>query len=211
MPQETSSTGQPHDPSVAPTVRASHADRDRTVDTLRIAGGDGRLTLDELDERVEAALTARTTGELAELTADLPPAAETSGSAAAQVKDVIRIEQEGGSFRRDGRWTVPRRIELRSSWGDVTLDFTEAVITQDTLHVDMDMRGGTLRLITTAEIVVNPDSLSVTYGKFKGPRAADPEVPTALHVELVGHITYGRIAVQTPRRPIRKWLHRKPA
>ena len=52
-------------------MRASDADRDRVVDVLRVAVGDGRLTVAELDERLEAALSARTLGELAVLTADL--------------------------------------------------------------------------------------------------------------------------------------------
>ena len=55
-----------------PPLRASHADRDLAVDILRVAAGEGRLTVAELDERLEAALTARTIGELAALTADLP-------------------------------------------------------------------------------------------------------------------------------------------
>lgn len=65
---------------VTPAQRASHAERELTVDILRIAAGDGRLTVAELEERLEVALTARTTGELAELTADLPGgcAAESS-------------------------------------------------------------------------------------------------------------------------------------
>lgn len=37
-------------------LRASHADRDTVVEQLRVAGGDGRLTPEELDERLEAAL-----------------------------------------------------------------------------------------------------------------------------------------------------------
>lgn len=45
-------------------LRASDADRDR-VDVLRVAAGDGRLTVAELDERLEAALSARTLSELA--------------------------------------------------------------------------------------------------------------------------------------------------
>ena len=53
-------------------LRASHADRDRVVEVLRVAAGDGRITADELDQRLEAALTARTLGELAVLTTDLP-------------------------------------------------------------------------------------------------------------------------------------------
>ena len=53
-------------------LRASHVDRDRTVELLRVAAGDGRLTAEELDQRLETALTARTYGELAALTTDLP-------------------------------------------------------------------------------------------------------------------------------------------
>ena len=45
-------------------LRASHEDQDRVAELLRVAVGDGRLTAEELDERLEAALTARTYGEL---------------------------------------------------------------------------------------------------------------------------------------------------
>src|SRR5499427_2236197 len=55
-------------------LRASHEDRDRVVELLRVAAGDGRLSAEELDERLEAALTARTYGELAALSTDLPVA-----------------------------------------------------------------------------------------------------------------------------------------
>ena len=55
-------------------LRASHQDRDRVVELLRVSAGDGRLTAEELDERLELALTARTYGELAGLVADLPAA-----------------------------------------------------------------------------------------------------------------------------------------
>ena len=55
-----------------PDLRASHEDRDRVVDALRVAGGDGRLTAEELDARVERALSARTQGELAALAVGLP-------------------------------------------------------------------------------------------------------------------------------------------
>jgi Domain of unknown function (DUF1707) len=55
-------------------LRASHVDRDNVVEQLRVAAGDGRLTAEELDQRLEAALTARTYSELAVLTTDLPAA-----------------------------------------------------------------------------------------------------------------------------------------
>ncbi|MFE1797257.1 DUF1707 domain-containing protein [Streptomyces sp. NPDC059517] len=79
MSEEISPTGKPSGPGSSPELRASHADRDRVVDVLRIAAGDGLLTADELDERLELALSARTLGELATLTTDLPPTVAPGG------------------------------------------------------------------------------------------------------------------------------------
>jgi Domain of unknown function (DUF1707) len=62
----------PAGPIQALQQRASDADRDIAVDILCAAVGDARLTLAELDQRVGAALSARTHAELAALIADLP-------------------------------------------------------------------------------------------------------------------------------------------
>ena len=182
-------------------LRASHADRDRVVETLTGAAGDGRLTAEELDERVEAALTARTMGELAVLTADLPAVA---GAAAAEVRDVVRIEQHGGSARRGDGWVVPRRLEIQSSLGDVTLDFTQAVITQGTLRIDLDMHLGALRLLIPQGVVVDTDSLVFSYGKTKTRGSGDAGAPVDLRIEIAGQIRLGNIVVRRTRRAVRK-------
>lgn len=182
-----------------PGLRASHADRDRVVDVLRIAAGDGRLTAEELDERLEAALTARTLGELAPLTADLP-APDRGDHPVVEAKEVVRIEQEGAKTRRGDSWVVPRRMEIRSEWGEVTLDFTEAVITYDTLRIDLDMRGGTLRLVTRPGVVVDADSLVTHYAKVKMRRAATSDAPVVLRVEVTGELAFGQVVVRPPRR-----------
>ncbi|MFE1885725.1 DUF1707 SHOCT-like domain-containing protein [Streptomyces diastatochromogenes] len=176
-------------------LRASHADRDRVVDALTAAAGDGRLTAEEHEERVGAALSARTLGELAELTADLPDAA-----GAAPVKDVVRIEQQASSTTRGEGWSVPRGMEIDSEWGDVTLDFTRAAITHDTLHIDLDLRGGTLRLITRPGVVVDTDSLVIGYGTTKVRPAGKPGAPVVLRVEIHGRLNMGRLEVRPPRR-----------
>jgi hypothetical protein len=54
------------------SLRASDADRDAVTERLREAAGEGRLESDELEQRVDSALRARTYGELAWLVADLP-------------------------------------------------------------------------------------------------------------------------------------------
>ncbi|MGY4921906.1 DUF1707 SHOCT-like domain-containing protein [Streptomyces sp. 900105755] len=100
------------------------------------------FTEEELDERLEAALSARTVRELTVLTADLPAVSTSTGTAVADVKDVLRIEGiHSGAVRHEGRWVVPRRLELATAWCSVTLDFTRAVITQDTLRIDMNTAG----------------------------------------------------------------------
>jgi hypothetical protein len=175
-------------------MRASHADRDRIVDVLRVAAGDGRLTLEELDERLEAALSARTVGELAVLTVDLP---EVVGETP-EALEVVRIEQEGSSTRRGDGWLVPRRLEIRSAWGEVTLDFTDAVITRDALHIDLDMRAGALKLLTRPGVVVDTGALVTNYSQIKARGAAD--TPVVLRVRITGEINYGQIVVRPPRR-----------
>jgi len=58
-----------------PALRASDAERERAVAALGAHAGDGRLTVEELDERTAAAYAARTLPELDALMADLPPLA----------------------------------------------------------------------------------------------------------------------------------------
>jgi hypothetical protein len=53
-------------------LRASHADREQVVDTLKEGFVQGRLTKDEFDSRVGEAIAARTYADLATLSADLP-------------------------------------------------------------------------------------------------------------------------------------------
>jgi hypothetical protein len=87
-----------------PPLRASAADRELAVDILRVAAGDGRLTLAELDERLEAALSASTLGELATLTADLPGGAMLHAAAVCPAA-VHRVRQA-----EPGRWALLRSL-----------------------------------------------------------------------------------------------------
>ena len=195
-------------------LRASHEDRDRVVELLRMAAGDGRLTAEELDQRLEVALTAQTYGELTALTKDLP--ASPGFAATAQPKDLIRIECGGSSARRDGRWVVPRRMEIRVASGSVLLDFTEAVITEPTLQIHAEVRSGTLTLITKPGIVVDPDDMSVRYGAVNVQQPDGPGVPALLSIHISGKVGSGTISAGPPRppRPPRRtfwqWLLRRP-
>lgn len=167
------------------------------MDVLNGAAGDGRLTIEELEERVTAALSARTLGELAGLTADLPAA-----PGRAEAKELVRIEQQAGSAVRSGGWVVPRRLEIESSWGDVTLDFTQAVIAEATLRIDLNMHAGTLKLVTRPGVVVDTDLLVVEFAQVKTRPSGDAGAPVALRVEIAGRMTYGQVVVRPARRSV---------
>ena len=174
-----------------PELRASHADRDRAVETLRIAGGDGRLTAEELEDRLETALSARTVAELAALTADLP-----AGTAA---KDLLVVKQHGSRYIRTGRWVVPKRIELRTQLCQVTLDFGEAVFSPGTLRIDVQMVHGKLVIVTAPGVEIDADGLTLTYSKCKlrpARAGADPR----LRIELAGTLLHAKVIERWPRR-----------
>ncbi len=76
---------QPWQGQGAPSMLASHADRERAVDVLRAGFSEGRLDERELDQRVARAYQTRTVGELALLVADLPQGPVPLTSAAVAV------------------------------------------------------------------------------------------------------------------------------
>jgi Domain of unknown function (DUF1707) len=205
------------DAASADELRASHEDRDRTVDLLRVAAGDGRLTADELDERLERALSARTYGELAALTRDLPAVPGLTAAAPVEPKDLVRIDCRRGSTRRDGRWVVPRQMEVVVVRGNVVLDFTQAVITQPSLRIDVEVSSGILALVTKPGITVDTDEVAVRSGVIEDQAAWDPQAPALLRIQVSGQVDRGSLTVRhrrggrRPRRTFWQWLRRRPA
>jgi hypothetical protein len=192
-------------------LRASHVDRDRVVELLRVAAGDGRLTAEELDGRLEAALTARTCGELAALTTDLPAVPDSApGAPVPEPKDLARIDCHGSSVTRDGRWLVPQRMEVRVSGGSVTLDFTEAVILQPSLLIDADVSDSRLTLVTKPGVVIDTDEVAAEGSYLKVRPYGGPEVPVILRVKVSGKVSGGHITARPPRRAFWPWLRHPP-
>ena len=192
-------------------LRASHDDRDRVVELLRVSAGDGRLTAQELDERLEQAMTARTYGELARLVADLPAAGSAvSPVTAPRAKDVVRIDTRSGHVKRVERWVVPQRMEVKVTSGHVKLDFTQAVITEPTLKLNIDVRSGHVKLLTMPGIVVDADDVTIRSGgvRVKAPWGSD--VPVRLRIEVTGRVGSGHFVARPRNRTIWQWLTRQP-
>jgi Domain of unknown function (DUF1707)/Cell wall-active antibiotics response 4TMS YvqF len=142
-----------------PELRVSDADREATVVRLREAGGEGRLTLEELAERVEAADAARTRGELDALTADLP---DSPGRATAPL-DVPGKERRWivaimGGEQRKGRWRPSRRMNAIAVMGGVDIDLREAELADGAEILAIPVMG--------AVTVTVPDGVSVEMSGF---------------------------------------------
>src|SRR5208282_4415609 len=120
---------------------------------------------------LERAMTARTYGELARLVADLPAeGAVASPATAPAAKEVARID-------------------VRS--GHVQLDFTQAVITQPSLKLDIDVRSGHVRLLTKPGIVVDADDVAIRSGHVKVRAPWGSDVPVQLRIEVTGKVGSG--------------------
>ncbi|HTX26305.1 MAG TPA: DUF1707 domain-containing protein [Streptosporangiaceae bacterium] len=191
-------------------LRASHDDRDRVVELLRVSAGDGRLTAEELDQRLELAMTARTYGELARLVADLPAAGPVAAAPAARAKDLVRIDCRSGHAKREGRWVVPQRIEVKVTSGHVVLDFRDAVITHPTLKIDAEVQSGHLTLVTRPGIAVDTDEVAVRNGHVKVRAPWGSDVPERLRIDVAGRVGSGHLMARPPHRTFWQWLTRQP-
>lgn len=85
-------------------LRASDADRERIVEKLRTSAAEGRLTMEEFEQRMAAAYSARTYADLAALTADLPVDLRAhgggiGGGGRGEPEDQIPDEYRPGGYR----------------------------------------------------------------------------------------------------------------
>jgi hypothetical protein len=144
-----------------PEIRATDADRERTAQVLRTSGANGQLTVDELDERVEAAYAAKTRGELEQLVQDLGDTRERPDDVPVRPGDegtrwVISVM--GGSDRK-GRWRVGRSVTVLNFMGGSNLDLNDAELAGDVVEMRVySLMGG-------SEIRV-PEGLDVEVSEF---------------------------------------------
>jgi hypothetical protein len=112
-------------------LRVSDADREAAVVRLREAGGEGRLTFEELAERVERADAARTASELEAVTADLPAAPPR----ATERKERGWVVAVMGGAERKGRWRPARRTNVVTVMAGAALDLRDAEIEGGELEI----------------------------------------------------------------------------
>lgn len=144
----------------ADSLRVSDAERDQTLRVLGDHAAVGRLTLDELEERSSRALAAKTRGDLATLTGDLPAERGEDAPVATSARKPVRwmVAIMSGSQRR-GRFRTSDRINAIAIMGGDELDLRDAELEGGalTLNVVNVMGGATIYV---------PDSVDVEIGGF---------------------------------------------
>jgi hypothetical protein len=194
--------------------RASHADRERVADRLRDAAGDGRLTLEELEERLDAAFAARTYRDLDRLLVDLPesdglvPARAPSPLARGAAVPERVTGQEGrrwsvavmsGCTRR-GRWAVGDDHAAVAVMGGVDLDLREAQLQSRQVVVRAFALMGGIDIVVPDDCEMDVSGVGLMGGfdhhDKAGPPPVDAPVVVVRGLALMGGVT----VVRRPRR-----------
>jgi hypothetical protein len=179
-----------------PELRVSDAEREATVVRLREAGGEGRLTLEELAERVELADAARTRGDLDALTADLPdsPARREAPVLDAPSKERRWIVAIVGGEARKGRWRPSRRTNAVAIMGGIDIDLREAELADGAEILAVPVMGAVS--ITVPEGVSVEMSGIALLGGNSGPDDKVLPLPNAPIVRVRAFSLMGGVVVE---------------
>ena len=166
---------------------------------LRDAAAEGRLTFEELADRLDGATRAQTRGQLEELTADLPVSAGTPTPAPARPAGLAPVRQRSifGSLKRSGEWTVPAESRWESVFGDVVLDLRQARVTEAQTLVDAWTVFGDIELLVPEGVLVEVRT-KTTFGDIKQ-EAGDAASPAAPRIVLIGSTFFGDVKVRARR------------
>jgi hypothetical protein len=162
-------------------LRISDEDRHKVAEVLRQAAGEGRIDLDELDQRLEAAYAAKTYGELVPITVDLPvagrpqpvpvprpaPVAQPTG---ARYSGSVAIMSE---TKRVGAWVVEDHHSAFALMGSVVLDLREAQFESHDLTINASAVMGEVKVLVNAGTTVVVEGTGV-MGEYTEQRARVP-------------------------------------
>ncbi|MER7502841.1 DUF1707 domain-containing protein [Nonomuraea pusilla] len=183
-------------------VRAGDRDRERVAELLRVAVTEGRISLDELGERIDRVYAARTLGQLDDVVSDLPQE-EPPGLPAAAGGAELALHTVSRRVSRTGRWTVPRRMSAKAGrGGTVRIDFTGADCPHREVVLDVEITSwfGDIRLVVPRGWWVRDEEVvRVALGAVHN-SPPEPLAPDGVTVRLTGYVKTGDVWVRYRRR-----------
>ncbi|HSV41556.1 MAG TPA: DUF1707 domain-containing protein [Nocardioidaceae bacterium] len=153
------------DGSIEPArLRISDMERHQVAEVLRQAAGEGRIDLDELDERLEATFAAKTYADLVPITADLPAVGTKPLPLQRPTGHVVAGPAYSSSFammsetRRSGPWQVGASHSAFALMGSVVIDLRQAVFTHREVAINASA------LMGSVDVIVNPYTIVICDG-----------------------------------------------
>ena len=202
----------------ASRLRISDEDRHRVAEVLRQAAGEGRIDIEELDERLEATYQAKTYGDLVPITVDLPTGRDPAGSPRPDLPAAPTGPRYSSSVavmsetRRTGPWVLEDGHTAFALMGSVVLDLRDARFEQREVTVNASAVMGEVKILVDAATTVRMEGFGV-MGEYSEQR---PKVPfdadnPGVTVRVRGLALMGSVHVQRRGRPgegLRKRLGR---
>lgn len=200
----------PPDPSL---LRISDSDRHKVADVLRDAAGEGRIDLEELDERLERTWGAKTYADLVPITADLhlpthPQPASTPvprpapGSANIPAVGHASSTAIMGECKRQGVWSVPEHHSAFALMGSVLIDLRQAQLSARETQINASTIMGEVKIIVPAHFNLVVDGTPIMgefgHGRDKVPAEIGPDSPT---IRVRGMAMMGSVTVQRQPAP----------
>jgi hypothetical protein len=182
--------------------------RERTIELLSVHFAHDRLTIDELDRRLEQAYAATSLGELDALTADLAARGASSLPAPVarapvpydEVEDSGRIVAILSETRRAGLWAVPSRLTVTATMSNLTVDLRSALISPGVTDVTLSAVMAAVQIILPPGVRVidrvRAFMASVTDDSY-GTLGDDPSIPV---IVLSGRAVMAEVKVMTKGR-----------
>ncbi|MDN5761648.1 MAG: DUF1707 domain-containing protein [Microlunatus sp.] len=196
----------------AAQFRVGHTEREAVAAILQEAAADGRLGMDELDERLEVALQAKTYGDLEPLVADLsaelpwrsdrrpapvqaPQPLQGPAPPGYSREDPLRFDAGVSSEKRDGAWVVPPFLRISSGVGSVKLNCLQATAAASVIDVEVIAGAGSVVIVLPVGWAVDADRLGKAMGSktIKVPRTPSAGQPLLV---LYGNVGFGSLKVR---------------
>jgi hypothetical protein len=207
-------------------LRISDADRHRVAEVLRDAAGEGRLDIDELEERLEATYAAKVYGDLVPIIVDLPGNQLNLPTAAAPVLRPAATPALGTAVRHDtsiaimggqdrkGVWEVGPTHTAFSMMGGVVIDLRQAVFASPEVVITANAVMGGIDIIVNAHTNVVVQGIGIMGGFDQARDRVPPELDGSSPlvrvrgVALMAGVTVVRKGMPGTGKGLRKhWTH----
>ena len=182
-------------------MRAGDSDREAAAERLRVAAGEGRIDLTELEDRLERAFGAKTYHELNKLLADLPSDRSLSAELNALPGPetlILDTTVTNINLKQSGRWIVPQRIIAKCTRSLIRIDFTQASCEHSEVVVEASCGTGWITLVVPHGWTVVIDASSTNTANIRN-KAHGPVDPNAPRITVIAHPQLGYVQIKRPR------------